>query len=498
VGRKGFGASSAKRHPVWEVTELEASSGLNVVKKPFQGWGALAVKRRKRKIGQEIPKLADLEQINFNAAGLDVGDEEIYVAVPEGRDEVSVRVFRTFTVDLYALADWLESCGVDTVAMESTGVYWIPIYDILERRGFEVYLVNARHIKNVSGRKTDILDCQWIRQLHTYGLLQASFRPAEEIRALRGLVRHRENLIKSTTREIQHMQKALQQMNLKLSNVISDLTGVTGMLIIRDIVVGEQDPKKLAQHRNVRCAKSEVEIAKSLQGHYKPEHVFELKQALAAYDFYQRQIKECDTEIERRYTDLEPRNEGDDRPLPPPKRKRSKTSKNAPDFDLRQHLFRWAGVDLTQIDGPDVLTIQKVLTEIGVDMTPWPTVKHFTSWLGLCPNNDKTGGKVIKRSTKKTQNRAAAALRMAAQSLVHSKSALGAYHRRMRAKLGKPEAVTASAHKLARIIYTMLKNQTEYVAPGQDYYEERSRQRALQRLKRSAKDLGFELIAVAS
>jgi hypothetical protein len=382
--------------------------------------------------------------------------------------------------------------------MESTGVYWIPVYDILESRGFEVYLVNARHIKNVTGRKTDILDCQWIQQLHTYGLLQASFRPAEEIRALRALVRHRENLLKSMSREIQHMQKALQQMNVKLSNVISDLTGVTGMLVIRDIVAGERDPRKLAQHRNVHCAKSEAEIAKSLQGHYKAEHVFELKQALAAYDFYQRQIAECDVEIERRYIELELRDDGDDTSFPPSRGKRSKTSKNAPHFDLRLHLYRWAGVDLTQIDGPDVLTIQKVLTETGVDMSPWPTVKHFTSWLGLCPHNDKTGGKVIKRSTKKTKNRAAAALRMAAQSLVHSKSALGAYHRRMRAKLGKPEAITASAHKLARIIYAMLKNQTEYMDPGSDYYEEQARQRALTRLRRSAQNLGFEVVPVAS
>ena len=453
---------------------------------------------KKKAVVQDIPRLEALQQINFNAAGLDVGDDEIYAAVPEGRDEVSVRVFETFTVDLYALADWLEACGIDTVAMESTGVYWIPIYEILEARGIEVCLVNARHAKNVPGRKTDILDCQWLQQLHTYGLLRASFRPAEEIRALRSLVRHRENLIESTTREIQHMHKALQQMNVKLSNVITDLTGMTGMLIMRDIVAGERDAKKLAQHRNVHCAKSEEEIAKSLQGHYKAEHVFELKQALAAYDFYQQQIKECDTEIEKRYAAFEPRVDDTDKPLPPPKRSRSKTSKNAPDFNLRLHLYRWAGVDLTQIDGPDALTIQKVLTEIGVDMSPWPTVKHFTSWLGLCPHNDKTGGKVIRRSTKKTQNRAAAALRMAAQSLSHSKSALGNSHRRMRARLGGPEAVTATAHKLARIIYAMLKNQTEYVDPGEDYYEEQARQRALKRLKRQAKNLGFDLVPVVA
>lgn len=456
------------------------------------------MKRKKKAVVQDIPQLEALKQINLNAAGLDIGDAEIYAAVPEGRDEVSVRVFETFTVELYALADWLESCGVDTVAMESTGVYWIPIYDILETRGFEVYLVNARHIKNVSGRKTDILDCQWIHQLHTYGLLRASFRPEEEIRAVRALVRHRENLIQSTTREIQHMQKALQQMNVKLTSVITDITGLTGMLIMRDIVSGERTPRQLAAHRNVHCAKSEEEIAKALHGHYKPEHVFELKQALAAYDFYQGQIKECDAEIEKLYADLEPRGDDLDKPLPPAKRKRSKASKNAPDFNLRLYLYRWAGVDLTQIDGADALTIQKVLTEIGVDMSPWRTVKHFTSWLGLCPHNDKTGGKVIKRSTKKTQSRAAAALRMAAQSLVHSKSALGTYHRRMRAKLGGPEAVTATAHKLARIIYAMLKNQTEYVDPGEGYYEEQARQRAIKRLKRSAKDLGFDLVSVAA
>jgi transposase len=453
------------------------------------------MKRKRKAAVRDIPQMEALKQINYNAAGLDIGDAEIYVAVPDGRDEVSVRVFETFTVELYALADWLESCGVDTVALESTGVYWIPTYDILEARGFEVYLVNARHIKNVSGRKTDILDCQWIQQLHTYGLLQASFRPEEESRAVRALVRHRENLLQSMTREIQHMQKALQQMNVKLTNVITDITGLTGMRIIRDIVSGERDPRRLAAHRNVHCAKSEEEIAKALHGHYKPEHVFELKQALAAYDFYQTQIKECDAEVEKLYADLKPRSGDPDKPLPPQKRKRSKVSKNTPDFDLRRYLYRWAGVDLTRIDGPDALTIQKVLTETGVDMSPWPTVKHFTSWLGLCPHNAKTGGKVIKRSTKKTQNRAAAALRMAAQSLSHSKSALGNHHRKMRARLGGPEAVTATAHKLARIIYAMLKNQTEYVAPDPDDYEEQVRQRAIKRLKRSAKNLGFELVS---
>jgi transposase len=457
--------------------------------------------RRKKRSKQEailgkVKDLEALEQINLNAAGLDIGDKEIYVAVPKEKDRESVRVFRTFTTDLYALADWLKACGVDTVAMESTGVYWIPVYDILESRGFEVYLVNARHIKNVPGRKTDILDCQWIQQLHTYGLLRASFRPPDEIRALRALARHREGLIRSCAREVQHMQKAMQQMNVKLTNVLSDITGVTGMLIIRDIVSGERDPKVLARHRNSGCAKTEAEIAKSLQGHFKAEHVFSLRQALEAYDFYQRQIKACDLEIEQCYQDLSSDDNAGDEPLLPAKR--NSRSKNAPEFDLRKYLYRWAGVDLVAIDGLNVLTVHQILTETGVDMSPWPTVKHFSSWLGVCPHNDKTGGKVIKSRTKRTQNRAAAALRMAAQSLLRSKSALGAYHRRMRAKLGGPEAVTATAHKLARIVYTMLKNQSTYVDPGERHFEEQTRQRAIRHLKRKAKDLGFQLVELAA
>jgi len=451
--------------------------------------------KRKQEIDElEVPKLEALEQINLNAAGLDIGDDEIYVAVPERRDDVSVRVFQTFTRDLYALANWLETCGVETVAMESTGVYWIPTYEILEERGFEVYLVNARHVKNVPGRKTDILDCQWIQQLHTYGLLRASFRPPEDICALRALVRHRDNLIRSCTAEIQRMQKALQLMNVKLTNVISDITGVTGMKIIRDIVAGERDPHKLAQHRNPHCAKSEAEIAKSLEGNYKPEHVFALKQTLEAYDFYQQQIKDCDVEIEKRYAAFAPKVDIAEKPLQPRKRKRNKPEGNEPDFNLRQYLYQMAGVDLTQIDGVNALTVQKVLSETGVDMSPWPTVKHFTSWLSLSPHNDKTGGKIIRSRTKKTQNRAAAALRMAAQSLAHSQSALGGYHRSMKAKLGKPEGVTATAHKLARIIYAMLKNQTEYRDAGEGYYEEQARQRAIRSLKRKAKKLGFGLV----
>lgn len=449
--------------------------------------------RKRREDELQVSKLEALKQINLDAAGLDIGDAEIYVAVPEGRDSVSVRVFQTFTRDLYALADWLTTCGVKTVAMESTGVYWIPIYEILEKRGFEVYLVNARHVKNVPGRKTDILDCQWIQQLHTYGLLRASFRPPEDICALRALVRHRDTMIRSSVAEVQRMQKALQQMNVKLTNVLSDITGVTGMSIIRDILAGERDSHKLAAHRDFRCKKSQDEIAKSLEGNYKPEHIFVLKQSLQARDFYQNQIKVCDVEIKEKYTAFEPKIDASEHPLIPGKH--AKPRGNEPDFDLRLYLYQMAGVDLTRINGISVLTVQKVLSETGVDMSAWPTSKHFASWLSLCPHNDKTGGKIIRSKTKKSQNRAAAALRIAATSLLHSKSALGGYYRSMRARLGKPEAVTATAHKLARIIYAMLKNQTEYQDPGEGYYEGQARQRAINNLKRKAKKLGFELVS---
>ncbi len=457
-------------------------------------------KRASKRTGQGndeqviAPKLEALEQINFNAAGLDIGDDEIYVAVPEGRDEVSVKVFKTFTADLYRLADWLTACGVDTVAMESTGVYWIPIYEILEERRFEVFLVNARHIKNVSGRKTDILDCQWIQQLHTYGLLRASFIPPDQIRCMRDLVRHRHSLTESCSREIQHMQKALQQMNLKLTKVLSDVTGETGQKIIRAIIAGERDPKTLASFRNTHCAKSEAEIAEALTGHYKPEQVFMLKQAVQAYDFFGQQIQTCDAELEKRYAALPPRTEDPDKPLPPSKRTKRKAGRHEPPFDLRRHLFHMAGVDLTQIDGLDILTIQEILTHTGTDMSPWPTMKHFSSWLSLCPHNDITGGKIIKAATKKNQNRAAAAFRMAARSLMHSQSALGAYCRHMIAKLGKPQGITATAHKLSRIFYSMLKHGTEYRAQDPDEYDQQVRERTIKNLTRKAKQLGFELV----
>lgn len=451
-------------------------------------------KRKKKKSPVDATPLDTLQQLNLNAAGLDIGAEEIYACVPADRDEQSMRVFATFTVDLYALADWLEACGIETVAMESTGVYWIPVYEILEARGFEVYLVNARHLKNVPGRKTDILDCQWIQQLHTYGLLRASFRPPEEICALRALARHRDNLIRYRSAHIQHMQKALQLMNVKLTQVVSDITGVTGMSIIRAIVAGERDPQVLAGLRNPQCAKSEAEIAKALQGNYQREHLFVLKQALALYDFYQQQIQECDAELEVLYAALPP---SDDQVSPAPKPRGGKPRKNQAHFDLATSLYQMAGVDLTAIDGLDALTVQTIITEIGVDMSPWRTVKHFTSWLCLAPYTDISGGKVLRSGSKKTQNRANTAFRIAAQSLSRSQSALGAFYRRMRARLGPAKANKATAHKLARIVYHMLKYREPYVDPGEAYYEQQYRERAIRNLKRKATKLGMELVPAA-
>lgn len=438
------------------------------------------------------PQANTLSVRNPNAAGLDIGASEIYVAVPEGRDEESVRCFATFTADLHQLAAWLEACGVDTVAMESTGIYWVPIYEILEAKGFEVYLVNARHAKNVPGRKTDVQDCQWIQQLHTYGLLRASFRPAEEISVLRSLVRQRENLVRYRSAHIQHMQKALQLMNLNLTQVVSDITGVTGLAIIRAIVVGEQEPQNLARLRHPSCAKSHAQIAKALEGHYKSEHLFALTQAVEAYDFYDRQIARCDQEIETHYHALPSAPPDNENKPPIPTRRRPR--KNQANFDLRTTLFQTVGVDLTAVDGIDALTAQTLIAEVGLDMNRWKSEKHFSSWLGVAPNHEKSGGKILRNRTRKTNNRAATALRIAAQSLARSQSALGAFYRRIRARQGAPKAITATAHKLARILYSMLKYRRPYADPGATYYEQQYHDRILRNLRRKAAQFGMQLM----
>ena len=423
-----------------------------------------------------------------NAAGIDIGSAAHFVAVPPERDDEPVREFASFTADLHRLADWLDACGVDTVAMESTGVYWIPLYELLESRGFTVLLVNARHVKNVSGRKSDVLDCQWLQQLMSFGLLRGAFRPADQVCELRSLSRQRTMLLRSQGRFVQHMQKALTQMNIQLANVISDVAGETGQRILRAIVAGERDGRALAQLRNARIRASEDEIAKSLQGNWRAEHLFALKQALDAFDFCGTQLAECDAQIQAQLQALHVR---EDAPAQGKKRGRAR---NAPKFDLRTQLFQMCGVDLTRIDGIDVTTALAVVSEVGADLSKFPSDKHFASWLGLCPGTKITGGKVMSGKTKRCANRAAQALRLAAAALRSSQSALGAYYRRLCARMDKPKAVTAAAHKLARLIYAMLTHGQEYTDRGQDYFEERYRQRVLHNLAQKAKAMGMQLI----
>ena len=423
-----------------------------------------------------------------NAAGIDIGSAAHFVAVPPERDDEPVREFASFTADLHRLADWLDACGVDTVAMESTGVYWIPLYELLESRGFTVLLVNARHVKNVSGRKSDVLDCQWLQQLMSFGLLRGAFRPADQVCVLRSLSRQRTMLLRSQGRFVQHMQKALTQMNIQLANVISDVAGETGQRILRAIVAGERDGRALAQLRNARIRASEDEIAKSLQGNWRAEHLFALKQALDAFDFCGTQLAECDAQIQAQLQALHVR---EDAPAQGKKRGRAR---NAPKFDLRTQLFQMCGVDLTRIDGIDVTTALAVVSEVGADLSKFPSDKHFASWLGLCPGTKITGGKVMSGKTKRCANRAAQALRLAAAALRSSQSALGAYYRRLCARMDKPKAVTAAAHKLARLIYAMLTHGQEYTDRGQDYFEERYRQRVLHNLAQKAKAMGMQLV----
>ena len=449
---------------------------------------------RKQLPDRKLPK--QLEHVNLNAAGIDIGSKSHFVAVPQGSDEADVREFRSFTSDLHELANWLEKCGITTVAMESTGVYWIPLFELLESRGFEVRLVDARRVKNVSGRKTDVMDCQWIQQLHTYGLLLGAFRPDEQVCALRSYLRQRSMLIRQAGIHIQHMHKALSQMNVQLHNVLSDVTGECGMKIIREIVSGERDPKVLARHRNFRCKSSLATIEKSLVGNYRNEHLFALTQALELYDAYNDKITACDQEIEKQLFSFDKRllesksstEEGGKKP------KSKSNCKNALSFDVRSHLKRIAGVDLIAVPGIEASSALKVISEIGLDLTRWKSDKQFASWLGLCPGNKVSGGKRLSGRTKRTANNASATLRMAASTLHQSKSALGAFYRRLKARVGAPKAITAAAHKLAKIIFNMLKNGEEYRESGQNYYDEQYRNRVIKNLNKRAKEFGFELI----
>ncbi len=433
------------------------------------------------------------------AAGIDVGSTAHFVAVPEGCDENNVREFSSFTTDLYALADWLMQCKIETIAMESTGVFWNQLFELLESKGFDVKLVDARNVKNVSGRKTDVLDCQWLQQLHTYGLLNGAFRPEELVCSLRVYIRQKSMLTKEASTHIQHMQKALSQMNLQLHNVIRDITGDTGMKIIRDILAGQRDPKILAQHRDPRCKNPIEIIEKSLCGNYKEEHIFSLKQAVELYDFYCNKMSACDVEIEKILSKFEQKKEISEDHLKNHDLKKQANSKNALLFNVQAHLERITGIDLTEIPGINTIIALTIISEIGIDMSRWRNSKHFASWLGLCPGNKVSGGKRLGgAASKKTSNRAAAALRIAANSLYRSTSSLGAFLRRLKSRLGPMKAITATAHKIAVIIYNMLKNGVGYIETGADYYEQQYKDRTIKNLKNRAKSLGFELIAVAT
>jgi transposase len=445
-----------------------------------------------RRLQSEDP---GLEVVHPHAAGIDVGNSAHYVAVRPDRDPEPVRRFECFTADLHHLADWLKSCGVKTVVMQSTGVYWIPWYEVLEDRGFEVYLVNARHTKNLPGRKSEVQESQWLLKLHTYGLLSNSFQPPAEIRVLRTYWRQRGEHVAGAAICILRMQKVLTQMNVQLANVISDISGLTGQAIIRAILHGERDPLKLAGLSDWRVHASQEEIAKSLEGNWRPELLFVLQQEVDMYDLYQRRVAECDQQLQKHLATFATTLSVQAPPKGKAKTKKA-TAKNAPRFDLSSELQRITGVDLTRIDGIDVMVSQTILSEVGLDMSRWKTEAHFSSWLGLCPDNRISGDKVLGRGTRRVVNRAATALRQAANTLLRSRSYLGAQFRRLRTKLGAPKAITAMAHRLAQLVYRMLKYGQAYVDKGTEYYEHRFREQQIQLLTRKAAKFGLQITPI--
>jgi transposase len=441
-------------------------------------------------------EMMSLEVVHANAAGIDIGNATHYVAVPPDRDAEPVRTFECFTEDLRKMADWLAQCGIVTVAMQSTGVYWLPVYEILVQRGLEVFLVNARHTKNLPGRKSDVQECQWLMKLHTYGLLNNSFRPSEEICVLRTYWRQRDEHVKSASASIQRMQKVLTEMNVQIANVITDISGVTGMAILNAILGGERDRYKLAALADPHVQASKKEIAKSLEGNWRPELLFVLRQQMQTYITYQKRIEECDEALAAQLRTMEDQTEPGSKPQTPKAGKRA--GGNAPQCNLRGELYRISGIDLTLIDGINVMIAQTIVAEVGLDMSKWPTEAHFASWLGLCPNNKVTGGKVYHRGTRHVENRAATAFRMAATSLWRSKTYLGAKFKRLRAHLGAPKAITAMAHTLARLVYRMLKYGQDYVDKGMEFYQQRYQKQQINWMQKKAKDLGLVITLTAA
>ncbi len=428
-----------------------------------------------------------------DAAAIDIGATMHMAAVGADRSSEPVRSFGTFTDDLHKLADWFAECGVKTVAMESTSVYWIPIFELLDERGIDVVLVNARDAKHVPGRKTDVSDAQWLQRLHSYGLLRASFHPKGDIVELRAYLRHRERLLDYAAAHIQHMQKALTQMNLQLHHVVTDITGATGMRVIRSIIGGERDPAVLASLRDTRCHASIETIAKALTGHYRTEHLFALEQAVALYDVYQTKVSACDVAIKGVLKRLSSLRMVEAKPIEPPRRRRSRQP-NEPAFNVRNALYAVLGRDLTQIHGIGPYLALKLVSECGDDLSAWPSAKHFTSWLCLAPNNKISGGKVLSSKTRRSGSRAAALLRLAAVTIGRTDTALGAFYRRLSARIGKSKAVTATARKIAVLFYNALRYGMDYVDPGAAYYETRYRERVVDNLQRRAKAFGYVLL----
>ena len=449
--------------------------------------------KRQRVSKKDRPSVSLLERIQADAAGIDCGQNSHFVAVPPDRDPQPVRAFRTFTAELEPLADWLAQCRIKTVAMESTGVYWIPLYEVLEQRGLEVMLVNARAVHNVRGRKRDVRDCAWLRELHSVGLLRTSFRPAAAIVPLRSFMRQRETLVEEASARIQRMQKALTQMNVMLHVVVTDLTGQTGLRIVRSILAGERDPERLAAQRDYRGHASHAEIVAALTGNYRAEHRFALRQNFAAYEFRLKPIAECDTEIEGLLSKLADQQPPPAAPLPEARSKRA--SKHQPQFDIRGPLQRLTGgTDLSQIDSIGPQAALQLTGEIGTDLTRWPTEKHFTSWLALAPNNKISGGRLLSARTPPSANRAAAILRRCAMSLTRTSTALGAFYRRLAARAGKAKAITAAARKLAVLVYRALSGDLVYNDPGAAAYHQLNRTRELKSLRRRARLFGFQLL----
>ena len=453
-------------------------------------------KRQRKDRGKADQPKADwkaLEIVHPDAAGIDIGGSEHWVAISPERDQQPVRCFDCFTADLEQMADWLMARGVRSVAMQSTGVYWIPVFEILQQRGLEVYLVNARHTKNLPGRKSDVAECQWLLKLHTFGLLNNSFQPSDEIRAARTLWRHRAGLVAQASSAIQRMQKALTEMNIQLSNVLSDLSGVSGMAIVQAILDGKRDPGELAALADAQVKASKAVIAKSLEGNWRPELVFVLSQEVEMYRTCQDKIAACDRKVQQHLQSMAPKVDLETQPLGPrPKGKRARG--NAPKFDLRTELYRITGVDWTQVDGIDVQVAQTVIAEVGVDLNAFPSEKHFANWLGLCPTNQTSGGKVLNRRTPKVVNRAKAAFRQAASTLIRSRSYLGAQYRRLRTRLGAPKAITAMARKLACLFYRLLNQGQQYVDKGSEYYEARYHEQQVRFIVKRARQLGLEVI----